>query len=198
MSGVSQQITALVADARLGDAGATAKLVPLLYAELRHIAAALMARERRAATLQPTALVHEAYLRLLGNGNVEWQSRAHFLGAAAQAMRRILIEHARKRLRLKRGGERDRVTLTDGQLQYDANPEQLLELERALIKLESRDREMARVVELRYFGGLTVEETAAVLGSSVRTVHRQWAGARAWLHRELAGGGAVDGESDRG
>lgn len=198
MTRVSRQITALVADARLGDAGATAKLVPLLYAELRHIAAALMARERHAATLQPTALVHEAYLRLLGNGHVEWQSRAHFLGAAAQAMRRILIEHARKRLRLKRGGERDRVTLTDGQLQYDANPEQLLELERALLKLESRDREMARVVELRYFGGLTVEETAEVLGSSVRTVHRQWAGARAWLHRELAGGSTIEQEGGRG
>jgi RNA polymerase sigma factor (TIGR02999 family) len=185
MTGVTQQITALVADARLGDAGATAKLVPLVYAELRHIAASLMARERDAATLQPTALVHEAYLRLLGNA--EWQSRAHFLGAAAQAMRRILIEHARKRHRLKRGGERERVTLTDGQLQYDANPEQLLALERALVKLEARDRDMARVVELRYFGGLTVEETAEVLGSSPRTVHRQWAGARAWLHRELAG-----------
>ena len=185
MTGVTQQITALVADARLGDAGATAKLVPLVYAELRHIAAALMARERDAATLQPTALVHEAYLRLLGNA--EWQNRAHFLGAAAQAMRRILIEHARKRHRLKRGGELERVTLTDGQLQYDANPEQLLALEQALVKLEARDREMARVVELRYFGGLTVEETAEVLGSSPRTVHRQWAGARAWLHRELAG-----------
>ena len=196
MTGVTQQITALVADARLGDAGATAKLVPLVYAELRRIAAALMARERDAATLQPTALVHEAYLRLLGN--TEWQSRAHFLGAAAQAMRRILIEHARKRHRLKRGGELERVTLTDGQLQYDANPEQLLALERALVKLETRDREMARVVELRYFGGLTVEETAEVLGSSPRTVHRQWAGARAWLHRELAGSPPPEEEEEEG
>ena len=183
MTGVTQQITALVADARLGDAGATAKLVPLLYAELRQMAAGLMARERHAATLQPTALVHEAYLRLLGNA--EWQSRAHFLGAAAQAMRRILVEHARKRHRLKRGGELERVTLTDDQLQYDANPEQLLALERALVKLEARDREMARVVELRYFGGLTVEETAEVLGSSPATVKRHWAMARAWLKQAL-------------
>ena len=187
MAGTTEQITELVADARRGDADATARLVPLLYDELRHIAAALMARERNAATLQPTALVHEAYLRLLGGGG-EWQSRAHFLGAAAQAMRRILVEHARKRSRLKRGGGRERITLTDGQLQYETRPEDVLALEQALLQLEARDNEMARVVELRYFGGLTVEETAEVLGSSVRTVHRQWSGARAWLHRALSGG----------
>jgi len=142
-----------VADARRGDADATARLVPLLYDELRHIAAGLMARERNAATLQPTALVHEAYLRLLGTEEREWQSRAHFLGAAAQAMRRILVEHARKRSRLKRGGDRERITLSDGHLQYEAQPEDLMALEQALVKLEARDNEMARVVELRYFGG---------------------------------------------
>ncbi len=146
-----------------------------------------MARERNAPTLQPTALVHEAYLRLLGSGSQEWQSRAHFLGAAAQAMRRILVEHARSRSRLKRGGDRERITLTDGDLSYETKPEDLLALEQALIELQMRDSEMARVVELRYFGGLTAEETAEVLGSSVRTVHRQWAGARAWLHRTLSG-----------
>ena len=189
---VSEQIAELVSGARRGDGDATAKLVPLLYDELRHIAAALMARERAGATLQPTALVHEAYLRLLG-GSDEWQSRAHFLGAAAQAMRRILVEHARKRSRLKRGGDRDRITLTDGHLQYEAQPEELLALEQALTRLEKRDAEMARVVELRYFGGLTVEETAEVLGTSVRTVHRQWSGARAWLHRALSNS---DGGSD--
>ena len=188
MAGVTEQITELVAESRRGDGDATAKLVPLLYEELRHIAAGLMARERNMATLQPTALVHEAYLRLLGGGDMEWQSRAHFLGAAAQAMRRILIEHARKRSRLKRGGDRDRITLSDGHLQYETKPEDLLALEQALVKLEARDSEMARVVELRYFGGLTVEETAEVLGTSVRTVHRQWSGARAWLHRALSGG----------
>jgi len=193
MAGTTQQITELVADARRGDADATAKLVPLLYEELRHIAAGLMARERNATTLQPTALVHEAYLRLLGAEDREWQSRAHFLGAAAQAMRRILIEHARKRSRLKRGGGRERVTLTDGDLQYETQPEDLLALEQALVKLEARDNEMARVVELRYFGGLTAEETAEVLGTSVRTVHRQWSGARAWLHRALSGNPVSDG-----
>ena len=188
MAGTTQQISDLVADARRGDAQATTRLVPLLYEELRHIAASLMARERNASTLQPTALVHEAYLRLLGSEGTEWQSRAHFLGAAARAMRRILVEHARKRSRLKRGGDLERITLTDGKKRYEAQPEDVLALEQALQKLEERDVEMARVVELRYFGGLTAEETAEVLGTSVRTVQRQWSGARAWLHRALSGG----------
>ena len=188
MAGATQQISELVAGARHGDADATATLIPLLYDELRKIAAALMARERNAPTLQPTALVHEAYLRLLGGEEHDWQSRAHFLGAAAQAMRRILVEHARRRSRLKRGGDRERITLSDGHLQYETQPEDLLALEQALLKLEARDRDMARVVELRYFGGLSAEETAEVLGTSVRTVHRQWSGARAWLHRALSSG----------
>jgi RNA polymerase sigma factor (TIGR02999 family) len=186
LAGATQQITELLAHARRGDADATDRLVPLLYGELRRIAAGLMARERRAATLQPTALVHEAYLRLLG-GDGEWQSRAHFLGAAAQAMRRILIEHARRRSRLKRGGSRARVTLTDGVLRYEARPEEVLALDGALRELQARDAAMARVVELRYFGGLTVEEAAEVLDVSARSVHRLWAAARAWLHRELDG-----------
>jgi RNA polymerase sigma factor (TIGR02999 family) len=189
MADAAQQITELLAHARRGDADATDRLVPLLYGELRRIAAALMARERRAATLQPTALVHEAYLRLLG-GDGEWQSRAHFLGAAAQAMRRILIERARRRARLKRGGARERVTLTDGALQYHPRPEDLLLLDATLDELHARDPTMARVVELRYFGGLTVPEAAEVLGTSERSVHRQWAAARAWLHRALGGGPA--------
>ena len=166
---------------------ATERLVPLLYDELRSIAAGLMANERRAITLQPTALVHEAYLRLLGNGRAEWQSRAHFLGAAAQAMRRILVDHARARTALKRGGPLDRITLGDGDLTYETDPEEMLALERALTELQAKDAEMARVVELRYFGGLTVEETAEVLGSSERTIQRQWSGARAWLRRALGG-----------
>jgi RNA polymerase sigma factor (TIGR02999 family) len=198
MAGAAQ-VTELLAHARRGDADATEKLVPLLYGELRRMAAGLMARERRAATLQPTALVHEAYLRLLGGGpEEEWQSRAHFLGAAAQAMRRILVEHARRRARLKRGGGRERVTLTDGALRYEARPEEMLALDAALRELQARDAAMARVVELRYFGGLTVEETAEVTGASVRTVHRLWAAARAWLHRALEGGSpAAPGPGDR-
>src|SRR5262245_25442647 len=145
----------------------------------------MMRRERPGATLQTTELLHEAYLRLLG-GVGEWQSRAHFMGAAAQAMRRILIERARRRLRLKRGGERQRVELTDDALQLAARPAELLGLDAALAELQRHDAVMARVVELRYFGGLTVEEAAEVLGTSVRSVHRQWAGARAWLHRALS------------
>lgn len=193
MSGATQQITELLDGARRRDADATARLVPLLYDELRRIAAALMARERNAATLQPTALVHEAYIRLL-SGTGEWQSRAHFLGAAAQAMRRILVEHARRKARLKRGGPNEHVTLNDGDVTYETNPEELLALEQALTELQARDSGMARVVELRYFGGLTVEETAEVTGSSVRTVHRQWQGARAWLHRALSrDNGGLDG-----
>ena len=158
--------------------------MPLLYSELRRMAGAMMNREQQAVTLQPTALVHEAYLRLLGDG-AEWQSRAHFLGAAAQAMRRILIEHARNRSRLKRGGDFERVTFNESDFQYETSPEELLTLEQALTELTTKDAEMARVVELRFFGGLTVEETAEVLKTSERTVHRQWNAARAWLHRAL-------------
>ena len=187
MAPATEQIHELLSDARHGDTDATARLVPILYKELRQIAAGLMARERQGATLQPTALVHEAYLRLLGDGQHEWQSRAHFLGAAAQAMRRILVEHARQRASFKRGGGQQRITLTDGDLQYETRPEEMLALEQALTRLQARDAEMARVVELRYFGGLTVEETAEVLGASVRTVNRHWTGARAWLHRALNG-----------
>jgi RNA polymerase sigma factor (TIGR02999 family) len=185
MTGADPRITALLASARGGDAVATDELVPLLYAELRRLAQALMARERPGATLQPTALVHEAYLRLVGGGSVEWRDRAHFVAAAAVAMRRILIERARRRLRLKRGGARERVTLDEANLPHEVPPRELLALDAALEELRALDPAMARVVELRYFGGLTVEEAAEVLGSSVRTVHRQWAAARAWLHRAL-------------
>jgi RNA polymerase sigma factor (TIGR02999 family) len=181
------QIPTLVEDARQGRAGATSAMVPLLYAELRRMARGLMRRERPGVTLQTADLLHEACLRLLG-GDAEWESRAHFMGAAALAMRRVLIEGARRRLRLKRGGERERVTLTDGAAQVAVRPEELMSLDAALLELQRHDADMARVVELRYFGGLTVEEAALVLGTSVRSVHRQWAGARAWLHRALASG----------
>jgi RNA polymerase sigma factor (TIGR02999 family) len=184
----SQRITDLIGEVRRGDRDATERLVPLLYDELRQIAGALMAGERHGVTLQPTALVHEAYLRLLGGEGGDWQSRAHFVGAAAQAMRRILVDHARARMSQKRGGMLERITLGDGDLAYETQPEELLALERALTELQAHDTELARVVELRYFGGLTVEETAEVMGTSARTVHRQWSGARAWLYRALGGG----------
>jgi RNA polymerase sigma factor (TIGR02999 family) len=163
--------------------------VELLYPELRRLARAFMARERPGATLQPTALVHEAYLRLLGSDSGGWQSRAHFMAAASLAMRRILVERARRRLRRKRGGGLERVTLDAEAVASAVRPEELLALDAALEQLRARDPEMERVVELRYFGGLSAAETALVLRSSERTVHRQWAAARAWLHRALAGRG---------
>ena len=184
-AGGTPSITALLEGARGGDAAATDQLVPLLYAELRRLARAMMARERPGATLQPTALVHEAYLRLLGGGPGEWQNRSHFMAAAATAMRRILVERARRRLRRKRGGEQKRVTLEESTLRSEVEPEEMLALDAALDELRGMDAGMARVVELRYFGGLTVEETAEALGASVRTVHRHWAAARAWLHHAL-------------
>jgi RNA polymerase sigma factor (TIGR02999 family) len=183
---MTERIPELVARARGGDGHATEQLIPLLYDELHRMAAGLMAGERHAATLQPTALVHEAYLRLLDDGNSEWQNRAHFLGAAAQAMRRVLIDHARSRARLKRGGgDLQRVTFSESDFQCETSPEELLGLEEALTALQARDAAMARVVELRFFGGLSVAETAEVLGTSERTIHRQWTAARAWLHRAL-------------
>jgi RNA polymerase sigma factor (TIGR02999 family) len=185
MAETTRRITELLENARRGDPAATDQLVPLLYPELRRLAQAFMARERPGATLQPTALVHEAYLRLLGSGAGEWQSRAHFMGAAAVAMRRILVERARGRLRDKRGGGWERVTLVEASLRCEVKPDELLALDAALDELRDRDSAMARVVELRYFGGLTATETAKVLGTSERTVHRQWAAARAWLHRVL-------------
>jgi RNA polymerase sigma factor (TIGR02999 family) len=189
MERTAEQIAGLVDGARRGDVHATEKLVPLLYEELHRMAAALMARERHAATLQPTALVNEAYLRLVDDGTGDWQNRAHFLGAAAKAMRRVLVDHARARTRLKRGGpELERVTFSESEFQYETSPEELLALEEAMTALQAKDAEMARVVELRFFGGLSVAETAEVLGSSERTVHRQWTAARAWLHRALRPG----------
>ncbi len=183
---MTEQIPELVAQARRGDGHATEKLIPLLYEELHRMAAGLMARERHAVTLQPTALIHEAYLRLLDDGKGDWQNRAHFLGAAAQAMRRVLIDHARSRTRLKRGGgELQRVSFSESDFQCETSPEELLALEEALTALQTKDAAMSRVVELRFFGGLSVAETAEVVGTSERTIHRQWTAARAWLHRAL-------------
>jgi RNA polymerase sigma factor (TIGR02999 family) len=157
----------------------------LVYQELRRLARARLAREGHPLTLQPTGLVHETYLRLTGDGAGQWQSRGHFFAAAAEAMRRILIERARRAARLKRGAGLRQVSLeaADGTLTPIA--ESLLDLDRALDELEARDGEMAQVVKLRYFAGLSVDETAEALGSSPRSVNRLWTGARAWLLREM-------------
>jgi RNA polymerase sigma factor (TIGR02999 family) len=178
-------ITALLLDWSHGDPEALEKLVPLVYAELRRLAERSLRRERAAHTLQPTAVVHEAFLKLVDQQRVEWKSRAHFFAIAAQAMRRLLVDHARARNAEKRGGFATRVALEDAVAATPPVDVDLLALDEALDRLGSLDAGQARVVELRFFGGLTVEETAEVVGSSAATVKRDWQSARAWLFREL-------------
>ena len=155
----------------------------LVYAELHKLASAAMRRERPGQTLQPTALINEAYLRLMGNQPANWENRAHFLGAAARAMRQILIDHARKRHRFKHGGLK--LELHDSDAIFQVNPEEVLALEAALDQLGGIDQRSLRIVELRYFVGLTVEETAALVGMSPKTVKRDWEFARVWLESRL-------------
>ena len=169
-----------------GADGTAAELLPLLYDELRRMARGQMARESGPQTLTATALVHEAWLRL--SGGDEWRSRRHFFGAAAEAMRRILIERARRVGRRKHGGDRMRVTLVEGLVGEDPEAEEILALDEALSRLEALVPEMAEVVKLHQFAGLSLEETAAALGTSERTVSRRWTAARAWLKRELSRG----------
>ena len=165
------------------------ELLPIVYGELRRLAAAYLRRERPGQTLQPTALVHEAYLRLLKDRPDRWQNRAHFCAIAAHAMRQILIERARARHALKRGGAQPRVTLDEGVIGEGGRSIDLLALDEALERLGRLDPEQARLVELRFFGGLTVEETAEAMDISPATVKRHWTVARAWLARELEGAG---------
>ena len=188
---ISQQLKA----AAQGDARAAEQLLPLVYAELRALAHARMSHERKDHTLQATALVHEAYLRLVHDPGVGWDSRGHFFAAAAEAMRRILIEHARARARAKRGGDNEgrpakKLSLTLGgvaDLTASDDPELVFALDEAMQRLEAHDARMAQVVRLRFYAGLSVEETAAVLGVAPRTVKRDWAFARAWLYEALGG-----------
>jgi len=188
----SRQVTQLLIAWRSGDADALPSLVPLVYRELRQIAARYLARERHGHLLQSTALVHEAFLKLCDQTRVNWQNRAHFYGVAAQLMRRILVDQARHEKRQKRGGSAIALSLTDAAADVaapasDVHPVDALALDRALTKLEAMDPTQARVVELRFFGGLSIEETASVLDVSAGTVKREWAVARAWLYRELEG-----------
>lgn len=182
----SGQVTKLLQAMEAGDPTAADRLIPLLYDELRVLAGRLMRAERPDHTLQPTALVHEAYLRLVDQRQVQWQGRAHFLGLAARMMRRVLVDHARARATAKRGGEQVRVTLDDETLASDERGLELLALDEALERLAEEDPRAGRVVELRFFGGLTVEETAGVLETSPVTVKRDWQYARAWLSRALS------------
>jgi len=174
----------LLARIERGDEFASDELLPFVYDDMRRFARVLMARER-ANTPQPTELVHQAYLRLGGDRNAAWKNRAHFFAAAAEAMRRILLERARRRGRVRHGGDRERVPLSRASVRWDIDPAELIDLHDALTKLESLETRVAQVVKLRYFAGLTVEETAAALGISTRTVKRDWARARHWLYRQI-------------
>jgi RNA polymerase sigma factor (TIGR02999 family) len=179
-------VTRLLNDAAAGHPVATQDLFQAVYDQLRQIARQRMAQERPDHTLQPTALVHEVYLRLVGRQPIHWPTRVHFFAAAAQAMRRILIEQARKRGRIKRGGGRPCLPMSVLDLTTEENPAEILALDEAIRRLEEQDARMAQVVRLRFFAGLSVQDTASALELSERTVKREWMFARAWLYRALA------------
>ena len=181
MSNVTEILTAI-------DQGVPTRadeLLPLVYEELRKLAAARMAQESTGQTLQPTALVHEAWLRLVGDANPKFDGRAHFFGAAAEAMRRILIENARRKRALRHGGGQARVDIQEVEIAAAAREDELLAVHEALNKLAAEDKGLAELVKLRFFIGLTNKEAGEILGVSEPTVERRWAFARAWLHREI-------------
>lgn len=169
-----------------GEQKASEELLPLVYDELRRLAATRMARESAGQTLQPTALVHEAWVRMVQDGSRSWENRAHFFGAASEAMRRILIERARRKARIKHGGGQERMNLDDLDLAESLPDETILLIDEALERLKSANPEVARVVVLKFFGGLTNEEIVEITGTSVRTVKRQWNYAKAWLFNSIA------------
>jgi RNA polymerase sigma factor (TIGR02999 family) len=177
------EITLVLEAIKRGERLASEQLLPLVYDKLRNLAAARMAQENAGQTLQPTALVHEAWLQLAGDGSRSWQNRAHFFGAAADAMRRILIDQARRKSRLKHGGGQSRLDVDDLEIAATTPDEDALRINEALEKLEREDPEQARMVVLKFFGGLTNEEVAENLGLSERTVYRQWVCAKARLFR---------------
>ncbi len=180
-------VSRMVARASRGDQRALSQLMPLVYDELRRLAHGYLGRERPGQTLQTTALVNEAYLRLVKDKKQDWQTRAHFVAIAAISMRQILIERARARDAQKRGGDRARVTLDEGLVAEEQRSIDLLAVDEALNKLATIDPQRAKLVELRFFGGLTIEESAEALGISPATVKRHWAMAKAWLQREITG-----------
>jgi RNA polymerase sigma-70 factor (ECF subfamily) len=181
-----EDVTVLLAELSQGRVEAGDKLVPLVYNELRRVARAQMQRERPGHTLQATALVHEAYLKLAGQRSTNWQNRAHFFGVAAQLMRRILIDHARGHNRGKRGGAQQFVPLDKAIAFCPEQSDELLRIDEALKRLSKLDVRQAKIVEMRFFAGLTSEEIAEVLNISAKTVKRDWAVAKAWLHGELS------------
>ena len=181
----TDDVASLIDGARQGNDAALAALMPLVYDELRRLAANYMHRERPGQTLQATALVHDVYLRLMKDANLSWQNRAHFFGIAARAMRQILIDKSRARASSKRGGSRVRISLDTGLAAPEPQALDLEALDEALTRLAAFDAELARLVDLRFFGGLSIEETGHALGLSPATVKRRWTVAKAWLAREL-------------
>ena len=184
-SRTQKDVTELLADLSQGQRRAADQLLPLVYTELRRLAAHYMRQERPDHTLQATAVVHEAYLRLVDRKHLSWQNRNCFVGVAAQVMRQILVDYARSHQAGKRGGEQQKVSLDEAIILAPEGVEGVAELDKALAHLEAMDLQQARIVELRFFGGMTVEETAALLGISPATVKREWSLAKAWLRREI-------------
>jgi RNA polymerase sigma factor (TIGR02999 family) len=187
MQSSPSNVTQLLVDWSKGDRDALDRLVPIVYEELRRQASRYLRRERAGHTLQTTALIHEAYMRLVDQRNVDWQNRAHFFGIAAQLMRRILVDHARSRKRAKRGGSDIRVSLDEATIRATPQDLDIVALNEALERLIEIDPHQGRIVELRFFSGLNVEETAEVLRISPATVKREWRIAKAWLRREMSG-----------
>ena len=182
----NQNITLLLEDCIKGKKGAVDELLPHVYNELKKISSKYLNDEYHHHTLQTTELVHEAYIKMTGDQNISWQNRAHFFGIAAQSMRQILVDHARKRKSLKRGAGKSNISLDDVYELSEKADEQILALDEALKKLESMEERSSKIVELRYFSGLTIEETAEVLNISTATAKRDWNFAKAWLYREMA------------
>src|SRR3954468_24124299 len=180
------EVTRILQSIDSGDPNAAGELLPLIYEQLRNLAAHKMAGEAPGQTLQPTALVHEAWLRLTGNEDVKWQGRAHFFGAAAEAMRRILIENARRKRALRHGGAQRRLDIMEMEIAAESNDQELLAVSEALDKFALIDKQKAALVKLRYFGGLTIEEAAKVLGISPATAKRHWTYSRAWLYQQIS------------
>lgn len=185
----ADNMTMLLQAAAGGDASAAAEVLPLVYGELRRLAAARLHRTPPGNTLQPTALVHEAYARLVSGGDPGWNGRGHFFGAAAQAMRDILVEQARRKSRLKHGGGLQREDADDALIEIEMPAEDMIALDEALKRLEADDPQKGQIVNLRFFAGLTAEQTAQAMGLSTRTVERQWQYIRAWLYAQLADAG---------
>lgn len=187
MSSTEQDVTKLLRDWSDGEQKAFDELLPIVYNELRRLAHNYLNRERSDHTLQTTALVHEAYLKLVDQREVKWQNRAHFFAISAQAMRRILIDKARRHAAVKRGEAPEKLSLDDALNLSTDSDETMLALDEALNELETIDPQQSRVIELRYFGGLTIEETAEVMNLSPATIKREWAMARAWLYKKITG-----------